>query len=1207
MRVRTRGALGAIIRQEILYNVKRPAPWLLLALFSGNAALWTFAGPAQVRGWAINSDFYVARMCAGFAFLTAPFFVAVLMGDPIVRDYRLGVAPLLLSRPVSRAEYLTGKFLGNFLVLAACCAGFAVTMFLLQGAAGDGSIVLPWRLAPYLKHFSMLVVVPVLALAALCFTVGTLTRSVKLVYGLVASLYVLHGVAMTTLKGSTPFWSNLLDPVAFGAVNELGRGRRAAALNQLAISYTGVLLANRALTLALAALCLTILYLRFSRVERGAAPRDTGALVVLGLSEKAERLSREEAAASGQRASTGEGHPPARDELVRAHTVPLPLPAVTRGGPRTRLAQFAAAVGVEFRLLRSERSLIVLAPVAVFLCSAELESHGTAFGAPFFPLSSVYAANSVNALLIMVCGITIFYTGEVLHRDRELGVEPALWSTPVPDWLLLLSKFAAMFLLALGLVALVGLTALALQLFRGAASVELSPYLIIYTVILLPTIAFMVGAAIALNVLLRDKHLAHAAGVALGVGLFYLLGRGYINWLYNPVLYRLWAYSDMTGLGPYRTGLLLHRVYWLAITAACLALAHLFFRRDPSRRLLVGRRLTDFGGAALVLAAAAVAVIAAGLAIKREIDRGPDGGLLEAARIRYEERFAAAFADAPQPGWSGVDLQVELFPREQRLHARGRFRLLNRSREKIGAVLVSLDPAFDWQAVSIDGASRPPRTDESARVYALDAPLEPGGRTTLRAEWDATIPRGILRDSHAHSNFIYEGGTLLGGPSLTGWLPLVGYLREWEISETETRRRYGKPPQEPRPDLEGASFAPAGGGDFPLVPFDLRIEITVPEDETAVSAGRLVEVRGEGGRRRTFVYESEYPLNGFPVVSAPYAEKRRGPLAVYYHPRHAFNVDALLDAMEAARRKYERDYGPLPYRELRFAEFPRLADFAISYPSAIPCSEAIVFLTRAEAGHVDANYFAAAHEVAHQWFGGGVVAGGGRGGGVLLEGLAEYAAGALIEEELGERAAGVFRRFEEAAYLRGRQADKELPLTRVDGSHPSHGVIFYQKAGLVFHMLEGVLGREKMNAALKEYVARFGWREARPTIHDLVAIFRRQTPDGSLDWFYEQWFDRVTVPDFQITSATVRQEGDEYLVEFSADNLGEGEMTVTVAAVAGGESGGEDVRAASVGVVVRRGEATKGVIRSAFRPGKLVLDPGVEIIDADRGNNEFNF
>jgi hypothetical protein len=986
----------------------------------------------------------------------------------------------------------------------------------------------------------------------------------------------------------------MIHPLMLSATNQISDTLQAAQLNQLVLEYSSDLILNRILMIVLAALCLAIVWLRFDKTGR-AAPSKTSSssFSTLGNLTTAERLH------TGY-LTPESGQSPTLPEQAEAEAerqgIAIPPVTVFGSGWRTRLTQFYASIAVEFRLLCTERSLIILAPLVIFLTSLEFNSFSNVFGAPFFPLSSVYAPNSVRALLILLCGITIFYTGELMHRDRELNVEPMLWSTSIPDWVLLLSKFTAIFLLALTLMVLTALTAIALQFYRGAIP-EIGPYFIIYSVILLPSIALMIGMAITLNVLLRNKYLAHTAGVAFGGGLLYLFGQGYTNWLYNPVLYQLWTYSDLTGLEPYWTGLALHRLYWLAITVAGLALAHWLFRRG-----LINRRY----GAMTTAVAAIIVTVTTGLVINREINRGPERSSLEAARIRYEERFASTYRDAPQPAWARVDLQVELHPAEHRLHARGTFKLENRSGQEIRSVLVSLDPTSHWQILSLDGASLPPQIDELARVYTFDKPLQPGGAAMLRAEWDAIIPQGLRRSSGTYANFIMEGGTFLGGPDFVEWFPAIGYLRKWEIANSDHRRRYGKEPLPPLPDLKDAAFVPAGRGGFPIAPFDLRIEISVPKHHTAVSAGRLIEVKDQG-ERRTFVYESDHPLNGFPIVSAPYAERRRGDFAIYYHPRHAFNADLLLEAMEASRRKYERDYGPLPYRDLRFVEFPRLANFAISYPSIIPCSESLVFLTRENERYVNSNYFAAAHEVAHQWFGSLVVAGRSKGSGVLLEGLAEYAAGALMDERLGKQATKAFRRYEETTYLRYRQADHELPLVAVDGSHPSHGVIFYQKAGLVFHMLETLIGREKMNAALREYIARFRGSASHPTIHDLIGILRQQTPGSALDWFYEQWFYRVTIPDFQIASAIVRREGDQYIVEFTASNVGEGRMPVTVEAIAGQEREAAGFRSASVQVIIEHGQETKGILRCPFKPEKLVLDRMHEVIDVERGNNEYRF
>jgi len=60
-----------------------------------------------------------------------------------------------------------------------------------------------------------------------------------------------------------------------------------------------------------------------------------------------------------------------------------------------------------------------------------------------------------------------------------------------------------------------------------------------------------------------------------------LYSNGYNHWLYNPLMYRLWTYADLTGAA--RT-ILLYRLCWLLIGIICLALAHLFFERRSRRK-----------------------------------------------------------------------------------------------------------------------------------------------------------------------------------------------------------------------------------------------------------------------------------------------------------------------------------------------------------------------------------------------------------------------------------------------------------------------------------------------------------------------------------------------------------------------------------------------------------------------------------------------
>lgn len=267
-----------------------------------------------------------------------------------------------------------------------------------------------------------------------------------------------------------------------------------------------------------------------------------------------------------------------------------------------------AASGVEFRLLRAERSLIVLVPLVIFLSTLDLAFYRVV---PEVSYSATYASGTANALLLFLIGVTVFYVGEAMHRDREVRIEPVLWATPAPNSVLLCSKFVATLMLAVSLATVVGLAAITIQFLRGHYPIDIQPYLLTYSLVLLPSLIFLTGASIVLNVLLRDKYLAYALSIGIGAGLFYLYSIGYNHWLYNPLLYRLWTYADLAGAGSNQAVILAHRLYCLGIAGAFLALAHLFFQRRLRKAFLVDGRLGGTGWSLLIgIVSVSVSVIA---------------------------------------------------------------------------------------------------------------------------------------------------------------------------------------------------------------------------------------------------------------------------------------------------------------------------------------------------------------------------------------------------------------------------------------------------------------------------------------------------------------------------------------------------------------------------------------------------------------------
>jgi ABC-2 type transport system permease protein len=568
---------GAIFTAEVLLNSKRVAPYAMALLFAGNAVLWWGWGPATGRGWATNADFFIAGCLPVYSFMTLPLFTALIMADPVIRDFRSGVAPLIFSKPISRAEYLLGKFFGNFFVLACCQSAFVLTWFALQAVHKQGVVTQSVKVVPYIKHFLVLVVVSHLVLAAFYFAVGALTRNAKIVYALGVAFYPLYiSYQIYLLKSLPSRWRVVLDPLLMNRGNVYGYQRSAEWLNQLVITYDSDLIVNRAMMILSAAICLTILYVRFAMVER---PGKVEKFSVLHLSTAAEGVYYPE---SSPATRLDEFEKPDYKASAIIPRVVVPEVARMNEGIRANVNKLIAALGVEFRLLRTERSLVILVPLVVSLSILDIAFYPVV---PSISYSAAYASSTAGALLLFLIGITVFYTGEAMHRDREVRIEPVLWATPAPNNVLLLSKFFGTLTLTFALIAFVGLTAIAIQFLRGHTPIEIHPFLVTYSVILLPGIIFLTAISTMLNVLLRNKYLVYVVSVGTGAGLFYLYSVGHNHWLYNPLLYQLWTYADLTAGGSNHRWLLASRIYWLGLATLCLVLAHFWFpRKRKSRR-----------------------------------------------------------------------------------------------------------------------------------------------------------------------------------------------------------------------------------------------------------------------------------------------------------------------------------------------------------------------------------------------------------------------------------------------------------------------------------------------------------------------------------------------------------------------------------------------------------------------------------------------
>ncbi len=184
-------------------------------------------------------------------------------------------------------------------------------------------------------------------------------------------------------------------------------------------------------------------------------------------------------------------------------------------------------------------------------------------------------------------------------------------------------------------------------------------------------------------------------------------------------------------------------------------------------------------------------------------------------------------------------------------------------------------------------------------------------------------------------------------------------------------------------------------------------------------------------------------------------------------------------------------------------------------------------------------FYVVAHEMAHQWWAHQVVGARMQGATVLSETLAQYSALMVMEREYGRDMMRKFLRYEMDSYLRarGQEIVKEQPLLTVT---PDQGYVHYRKGSVALYYLKELIGEARVNAALKEIIDRFAYREPPyPNAYTLVDALKRHTP-AELHYVLTDLFENITLYSNRTLGATAVKQADgkyELTIKVSCQKL----------------------------------------------------------------------
>jgi hypothetical protein len=937
----------------------------------------------------------------------------------------------------------------------------------------------------------------------LLFVLATLTRSMLATYIGVIAFFVLWQIALVTAGNfDHRTLGALIDPFGLGALNLAARYWPAQDRNTRLPELAGVLLANRAIWVGVAIAMLAAAFALFRPDREG-----------LRLRRRPRQAAAAESAAPRQLAAA--------------------VPAVAaRTDAAARFTQWRKLAWFDTRGVIGGVTFLVMLAFGLMNLGGSLAFSNQFFGTRVYPVTHLMTEamdGSYNFLLVI---IVAFYAGELVWRERGHRVADVVDAFPTPDWIPLLSKLTALAAVIV-LFLLAGAVECAIyQLWRGGTPIEPGLYL---SNIALGTLGFLLLAALALflQVIANNKFLGYLLIVLYFVSRIALGQLHFDHHLYNYGTAPFALYSDMNGYGHFLAGHLWFRAYWACLAIALLVVAALFWTRgtaqDRRERLRVARQRFRLPARALLAASlAGFAVLGGWIYYNTNVlNRYVPGDLAKERRAQYERRYRQ-YRDLPQPKITDVRADVDIYPHQRKVDVRGHYVLRNKTAQPISELHMRL-PA-DMKLVRAEFAPHEVVSDDPAHgytIYRLARPLAPGASM----DFDFTLQYWSRGFRNAPDDTrVVDNGTFLSSEAF----PHFGYDENGQLADRNDRRKYGLPqlPRMPKIDDEAARAFNLLGRDADWVTFETTV--STDADQIALAPGYLdrewTEDTPDHGRRRHFHYRMDKPiLDFFSFQSARYEVKRDRwndvAIEVYHDPKHAYNIDRMIDATKKSLAHYSAAFAPFQFRQMRILEFPGYESFAQSFANTVPFSESIGFIADLRnPDDIDYVFYVTAHEIAHQWWAHQVIGAFLQGVTMLDETFAQYSALMVQEKEYGAAQMRKFLKYELDRYLAGRGGEvvEELPLALNENQQYIH----YRKGSVVMYALKDYLGEDVVDRTLARYDRETAFQQPPYTTTREFLADLREEAGPRWNGLIEDLFEKITVHDNRVTDARAKKRPD---------------------------------------------------------------------------------
>ena len=1104
---------STIFKQELKYWFSRPAFYiyisifLLLAFFLSAATAGFFDSVTATTGSSriVNSPIGLSGLFNALTIFIFFLFPSI-VGVSIFRDYKSEMHTILYSYPFTKANYLFAKFFSSIVIVSLIVFSIALGMiigFRFPGTNPD--IVGPFNAVTYLQTYFIFILPNVLLFGAIVFAVVAFTRNIAA--GFITVIILMFGQGVLESLLSEPEHRTLaaiLDPFGAAASNYYTKYWTPSEQNELQIPIKEMIIYNRLLWFAVSVLIFGFVY-RFFKFSQNAVSFSFR-------KPKGERVT--------------------KTNFSGITRITLPKVSYNFSFLQNLKTTWKLS-NIDFKYIVKSWAFISIVLVGLVLMIVGLSEIGNIFGTATLPVTwKMLNVGGVFSASINIC--TFLYAGMLVHRAKIAKINHLVDATPIPNWTLLLSKLIALIKMQLVLLAVIMVSGMLFQMYKGYYNFEIAHY--ITELFFLNFLSFLIWAllSIFIQTLIGNPYLGLFVLLVISIGMPFLSLAGIEQSIFKYNQGPRFSYSDMNGYG-ILTPYLAYKTYWILGGLVLLIASFLFWVRGiPSsflERISIAKSRFK-GFAAISFGVFLIAFLGLGYSIYQETGaKGKKTSSKEAElqSVKWEKTYKKYEVYA-QPRIVSVITDVNIFPKERLFNASATYIMVNKTDKAIDSLFLnhnSLESTFEF--------NKPNKlvledTIQHFDIYHFDKKILPGDTLQL-----SLSVKSKKNTTYRRKSPVRENGTFINNFSI---FPSLGYSSQGELTDNKTRKKHDLPPNDLRPHPSDSTAL----GDTYISKdsdwIDFEATVSTSKDQIAIAPGYLQKEWTEGNRKYFHYKMDSKILNFYAFNSARYEVKKemwKGiSLEIYYHKGHEFNLDRMMKGMKASLDYNSKNFSPYQHKQARIIEFPRTGgSFAQSFPNTIPFSEGVGFIADVDDKDddgVDYPFAITVHEVAHQWWAHQVIGADVLGATMLSESMSEYVALKVLEHEHGKEKMRTFLKEALDGYLMQRtfETKREKALMYNDGQ----GYIRYQKGSLVFYALSDYIGEEKLNGALKKYVEKVKFQEAPYTTSiEMVDYIKDVTPD-SLQYVIKDMFETITLYRNRILEAkTTALENGKYQVD----------------------------------------------------------------------------